>query len=61
MYARVSIPELFAAWIVKVYEPGVVGVPEYVPLIASTVNPGGNEPALTLQVILPPEAMKLAL
>ena len=36
--------------IVKLYVPVVVGVPESTPLLAPSVRPAGNAPALTLQV-----------
>jgi hypothetical protein len=41
----------FLAVIVKLNAPMAVGVPVYWPVVASSVSPGGREPAETLNVI----------
>jgi hypothetical protein len=48
--AAVRVAEAASAtWTVKEYDPTVVGVPLMVPFVAKD-RPGGNEPAVTLQV-----------
>ena len=51
-----------AAWMAKVNEPAVVGVPFNMPLVALRVRPAGKVPEATLQVIgVVPLAVKVRL
>ena len=42
--------ELSVAWMVKLYDPCAVGVPEIAPVVADKDRPAGSAPALTLHV-----------
>lgn len=53
VYSCVSAPTVFDAVIVNEYRPGVVGVPEMIPVEGSRVSPGGRVPPVTANVIGP--------
>jgi hypothetical protein len=54
------VPKAFAAVTVKVATPSAVDVPLMTPVEVFNVNPVGNEPAVTVQVIgVLPEAARV--
>ena len=50
MHGSVSVPAVLDAVTVNGYAPPAVGVPEIVPLDASSVSPGGRAPVVTANV-----------
>ena len=52
-----SEPKVLVAVTVNEYEPRVVGVPAYCPVVESA-RPGGSAPAVTVHIMSPPLAVK---